>query len=296
MSNPSEWPLSKSAKRILATKDVLKFIKDNVLFRDCYATAIGFYPSAFKHKMQRKHHDDYLVVYCSEGKGTLEIEGNRFEIGPGDLFILPPNIEHRYSASEEKPWSIFWCHFQGQLAADYFEHIGLSGTRNIIRNLNNLELHATFQSLVNAVSYQRDINTFIYASSILRNLLTLTAKLRARTENASAFDAIESVQTFMRENLDKKLRLEQLAKYANLSKFHFSRRYKMHTSLAPLRHFELMKMEHACLMLAASSESVATIADQLGFEDSLYFSRVFKKVTGVSPSNYRDQWGYTLSK
>ena len=94
----------------------------------------------------------------------------------------------------------------------------------------------------------------------------------------------------MRENLDRRLSLEELAQVSNLSKYHFTRKYRDLTGYAPLQHFEHLKVEQACLMLDSSTLNISEIAFQLGYDDPLYFSRVFRKVTGLSPSQYRAQW------
>ncbi|MEP1594525.1 MAG: helix-turn-helix transcriptional regulator, partial [Halieaceae bacterium] len=69
--------------------------------------------------------------------------------------------------------------------------------------------------------------------------------------------------------------------------FHFSNRYKKLTGYSPVKHFLNMKMEHACYLLDSSDLSVKAIASQLGYEDPLYFSRIFSKTIGMSPRSYR---------
>ena len=91
----------------------------------------------------------------------------------------------------------------------------------------------------------------------------------------------------MRENIDKRLSLDELAGLANLSRFHFANRYKALTGYSPIKHFLHLKMEAACRMLDTSRRSIGSIAEELGYTDALYFSRAFKGVVGLSPRDYR---------
>ena len=91
----------------------------------------------------------------------------------------------------------------------------------------------------------------------------------------------------MLEHIDQPLTLDMLAASANMSKFHFSKRYKALTGYSPVKHFLNMKMEHACSLLDGSDLSVGAIASRLGYDDPLYFSRLFSRTVGISPRRYR---------
>ena len=132
------------------------------------------------------------------------------------------------------------------------------------------------------------IRAFINAANQLRHLLTQTA-LDIRTSQARNHQGLqlEQVQGFMLENLDQHLSLDQLAAHANMSKYHFSNRYKALTGYSPIKHFLNMKMEHACGLLDGTDLSVGAIASRLGYDDPLYFSRLFSRTVGISPRAYR---------
>jgi len=78
-----------------------------------------------------------------------------------------------------------------------------------------------------------------------------------------------------------------MAKYCNLSKTYFIRKFQKKYGYSPLVYFNRLKIESACQLLLVSKRSVKEIAFALGFNDPLYFSRLFQKVMGTSPSEYR---------
>ncbi len=291
VSDPSNWPLSKGGVRVLVPRAILQQLRQDVLTRDCYPTALGFYPSAHQHKMRRLEHDDYLLMYCVDGAGHLEGEKEgrlkfKASIRAGDVVILPPGVAHQYAAKAAQPWSLFWCHFRGAEAEAFYRHIRFD-EEPIVRGMSDLSLQGGFSSLLSVAGSGYSEAVFVHAANQLRQILTLIARLRAREQRAEEADALASVQAYMRDNLHRRLTLDDLAQVSKLSKFHFNRRYKALTGYPPLQHFIHLRIEQACYLLESSNLGVAEIAFQLGYEDPLYFSRVFRKVTGRAPSSYR---------
>ncbi|MBY6189857.1 AraC family transcriptional regulator [Microbulbifer agarilyticus] len=287
MSEPSSWPLPSSGLRYLAPKFILDHLSENLLTRECYPTALGYYPSAKGHSMRRASHDDYLLLYCDSGAGQLSAGAFDGGIDRGDVLILPPGLAHQYSADGDAPWTIYWCHFRGALADVFFQHVGLNSETPVLKGIADPALQSSFKSLLSIARTGYGKTAFVHAANQLRQILTLLARLRKRRERVQKNFDYEVVHTYMLDNIDLPLTLETLASVCNLSKYHFARKYKELTGYAPLQHFTHLKVEHACFLLDSSELSIGEISFQLGFEDPLYFSRTFKKVTGLSPTTYR---------
>ena len=95
------------------------------------------------------------------------------------------------------------------------------------------------------------------------------------------------MQALLRAHLHETLNLDELAAAFNLSRFHFAKTYRDLTGQAPIEAFIQMKMAHACRLLDESQLEVRQIAEQLGYADPYYFSRLFRRVVGLAPSHYR---------
>lgn len=100
-------------------------------------------------------------------------------------------------------------------------------------------------------------------------------------------DPVAQSINFMLENLGRKLRLDDLALAVDLSASHFSRLFQARTSHSPIDYFIQLKVQNACRLLDNYSWLISDVAREAGFEDQFYFSRVFHKVMGMSPANYR---------
>ena len=267
---------------------MLETLREHPLTRDCYPTAMGFYPSAAGHRMRRSQHDDNLLLYCVEGIGRLRCHGQSCKVGAGDLVLLPRGVAHSYAADKRTPWTIYWVHFLGRSAAAFLDYLGYRETRPVVHTGVSPALVAGFNQLAAVRESGYGSAAFINAANLLRQLLTQLA-LESGQQQASQTSALDLalVQGYMQDNLDRNLELEELAAVAHLSKYHFSSRYKALTGYSPIKHYLHMKMQRACHLLDNSDMSIKAVAAALGYGDPLYFSRLFKKTLGLSPRAYR---------
>ncbi len=98
---------------------------------------------------------------------------------------------------------------------------------------------------------------------------------------------IEQSVTYMAQHLDEPLQVATLAAQANVSPSHFFALFKRRIGSAPIDYFTRLRMQRACHLLKQTSLSVKEIAAELGYDDPFYFSRVFKSVNRMAPSDYR---------
>ena len=287
MSSPSKWPLSDESIRFIAPTFLINNLKNHPLTRDCYPTAIGYYPKALGHRMQRLKPDDNLLLYCVEGQGALTVNGNRSSVNAGDCILLCQGISHEYSADAHNPWTLYWVHFQGDRAKNFLDYMGYKDDQQQFFVGVSAMLIATFNQLLAARRTGYSDPAFINAANQLRHLFTQFALQSQQPDAEPETLNLVNVQAYMHDNIHRALDLDALAAVAGLSKFHFSHRYRTQTGYPPIRHFTHMKMEAACRLLDTTEQSVKSIALGLAFDDPLYFSRVFRKIIGRSPRQYR---------
>lgn len=288
MSAPSKWPLPNAGIRFVTPAFMVEKLARHPLTKDCYPTAMGYYPAASGHAMVRDRHDDNLLLYCAAGRGILKTGDWRGKIGPGAVVLLPQGLPHSYRAHRTDPWTLYWVHFQGASTGIFVQYLGFREGRPVVQAGVSPTLLAAFTSLMGVRRTGYSSRAFINAANQLRHLFTQMA-LEIRATQASGRNNLnlDRVQGFMLEHLNQQLDLDTLAASANLSKYHFSTRYKKLTGYSPIRHFLNMKMEHACHLLDSSNMSVQAISAELGYDDPLYFSRLFSNTIGLSPRAYR---------
>jgi AraC-like DNA-binding protein len=249
---------------------------------------MGYYPEASGHRMRRERHDDNLLIYCVSGRGSVRAGDWVGAIRPGTVVLLPQGLGHHYEAHPRDPWTLYWVHFQGPSTGIFMQYLGYREGSPVVEAGVSPVLVAAFTNLMEVRRTGYSTRAFINASNQLRHLLSQMAlEIRAHQGRSSSNFDLDQVHGFMLEHIDQPLTLDQLAARANLSKYHFSTRYKQLTGYSPIKHFLNMKMEHACHLLDSSDLSVQAIAAAVGYEDPLYFSRLFSKTIGLSPRAYR---------
>lgn len=288
MSNPSKWPLPHAGIRFITPTFMIEKLARHPLTKDCYPTAMGYYPRASGHRMLRERHDDNLLLYCTEGQGRLAADSWAGDIGPGQIMLLPQGLTHAYEADPEDPWSLYWIHFQGASTRVLMQYLGYRDGRIVADAGVSPLLIGAFTSLLEVRRTGYSTRAFINAANHLRHLVTqMSMEISAHAGRLQSGFELDNVQAYMLEHIDQAVTLESLAGVANMSKYHFSNRYKELTGYSPIKHFLNMKMEHACRLLDSTDLGVGEISRRVGYEDPLYFSRLFRKTIGSSPRGYR---------
>lgn len=281
----SNWPLPVGGQRFITPPRLRRLLARHALSSGCYPLAMGFYPEAAGHQMRRERPEDHLLIYCRSGGGWLESKDGRFEITAGDLLVLPKDIAHAYGADAHSPWTIYWVHFDGSLSEDFLRLLGKPSLRRIGVQPRLL---ADFEALLAVQRQGLNAVPFIHAAHRLQAMLSSLAVLPARVnlKSGRVLD-IEAVQAVMREHLRGSLNLDELAAHFRLSRFHFAKTYRALTGHAPIQDFIQLKMALACRLFDRGDLDVRQVAEQLGYDDPYYFSRLFRKVVGMAPSHYR---------
>jgi AraC-like DNA-binding protein len=274
-------------RKVLATRCV-----NDVLISSLYITDVGYYPKAQFHYRERPHGaDQNILIYCQEGRGSVSIGKINYDISPGEFFIVPAKTAHTYAADEKKPWTIYWVHFKGSIAEPLVSLLESrsGGNRSFIKYPErSLSL---FNEMYNELTRGYGIDHLRYANICLSQFLTTfiynekynpSGKLPDKSETDTAID-------FMNRRIDQIITLEDIAAAVNLSPSHFSVLFKKKTGFTPIEYFNHLKIQKACQYLLFTNLRIKEIALELGIGDPYYFSRMFSKVMGMSPNEYRDK-------
>lgn len=283
----SDWPLSGEGVRFITPPFMVAQLQQHPLTEGLYPTAMGYYPQAAGHRMQRQQHGDYLLIYCTEGKGRLHCDDRSYRIGQGDFVLLAKGQAHSYQANSKQPWTIYWLHFNGRLAENFFQHSQMSSP--VIHIGVQPRVVRIFDGLSELRRSAYRMEEFIQGCHQLQALLSYIALL-ARQQRPQSGEALdwERLRATMQERVHSQLNLDELAASVNLSKYHFTKKFKSWSGQSPIQYFINMKIQRACYLLDSSAKSVKQVAAAVGYDDPYYFSRLFKKVIGHSPRDYRN--------
>lgn len=277
---------------VLPRKIINDLCLTNAITKGLYVTDIGYYPKAKHHYRLRQHGaDQHILIYCVEGKGKVQIEKKSYPLNPDDLIIIPAGTPHNYSADEKDSWTIYWIHFKGIIAnavvdamiAQFKGHQGTVTFQN-----KRIEL---FDDIYGNLERGYGNDNLCYANMCVWHFLSsflYDEKFNLPEKKESKQDTIiEPSINFMQKHLSETLRLSDIAESVNVSVPHYSFLFKQKTGFAPMEYFNQLKVQKACQYLLFTDLRIKEISEQLGIEDPYYFSRMFTRLMGLSPKEYR---------
>lgn len=255
-----------------------------------YPTDIGWFPEARFHFRSRPDGaaQDHLMM-CIGGHGHVIVDGEENHLQSGELLIIPRHSRHKYWAGEDDPWSIYWMHFLGRESDYYLDRIPGPGQPVPMDRDTQQEAVRLFRDCLSTLESGYALSSLIYAAQSARHILSLLLFRNPSfpVEQTAGHVQLGGTLEYMREQISEPMSLEDFARHADLSVSHFSELFREQTGLSPMAHFTQLKIRQACRLLDLTQKPVKAVAIETGYSDPYYFSRVFKKIMGISPNKYR---------
>ena len=247
------------------------------------------------HTSRREKLQSYLCFLVEDGEGELVYEGKGYHLSAGDVVFIDCRKTYSHSTGERdagKLWALRWCHFYGPsmpaIYAKYCERGGLPVIRGADASQYTAIL-ADIYALASSSDYIRDMRI----NGKLNDLLTLLMESSWHHEahaNAPKKMDVSLVKSFLDEHYSEKLSLESVASHFFIDKYYLARLFKEQYGVTLVTYLQQVRITHAKRMLRFTDKSIEKIGLECGIGELNYFSRVFKKLEGVSPSEFRRMW------
>ncbi|GGD84876.1 AraC family transcriptional regulator [Paenibacillus nasutitermitis] len=279
-------------KIIVLPPYILKDMVAHPLIRQLYITDIGYFPKARHHYRDRPLGCEmHILIYCAGGEGWIT-RGSQpsVRVTAQTLTVIPAGMPHSYGADENNPWSIYWFHLMGEDAAAFFGSLNTEAGQlrmTLSHSVKLLDLFEQCYDILSAKPYSMDHQ--VHVSQIMRYWLSFAGLMNAGAGGDRSERHIEQAIQFMQEQLESNLTLEKLAAHTRISRQHLNHLFKQSTGFAPIDYYLRMKIQRAGQLLDLTDRSMKDISLSLGFQDPYYFSRLFKKMIGLSPTEYRNK-------
>jgi AraC family transcriptional regulator, arabinose operon regulatory protein len=279
-------------QRIQIPGPVLKSkVQNNEWLRQLYVCSLGYYPKAERHYTYRKKGlPENFLFYCVDGKGWYKIGDKKYQVMANEFFVLPQNTEHAYGSDTEHPWSIYWIHFGGECLPAFNKMQVVQKFFKPFHIKNSGDVVAHFSKIYKALELGYSTDNLVFANMCLSHFLTLfiyNSRHYSAVGEKDHMDCVDSAILFMQEHINENISLNELSRLYNYSASRFSSIFKQKTGYSPIDYFIQLKMQKASQQLDFTSRSIKDIAFSMGFDDPYYFSKRFKKITGMSPKKYR---------
>jgi AraC family transcriptional regulator, arabinose operon regulatory protein len=234
---------------------------------------------------------DHLIFFTVGGHGRIRLGGHEVMTSAGDIILFAPGTPHDYAALPlDQPWRFYWSHFVARGA--WLEWLKLPEKYPGLASLSIHEssaaarIETAFRRLVQEVNERRAFQEEL-AENALAEVVLLVARQFYRRASRGVDPRIEMVQEYLEQHYHQPVRLDELASLVALSPWRLSHLFKSDTGRTITEALTLLRLGQAARLLEYSSRTAAEIAHDVGLESAFYFSRLFKRVYGISPHDYR---------
>jgi len=235
--------------------------------------------------------DAYALYLVIEGKGVYTIGSSEFKVKENDIFAIYPNVPIRCIADKKNPWELQAVSFDGVDARMLLNAAGFE-PKSPVRTLAPLFAEQIKKVMSGIYSWRgQEIYSTIQSTSMIYLMLSALVKTASWDQSAmppgwTGTVHFQKAIDFIAENYSKPINVTNIAEYVNLSRSRLYRVFMQQIFISPQQYLTEYRIREAIHLLERRKGSVKEIALAVGIEDPLYFSNLFKQVTGKSPKNY----------
>lgn len=239
------------------------------------------------------------LFYVVSGSGVFVAEGVEFPVSKNDMVIINPHVQHT-----EKSWS-----------ASPMEYIvlGIDGLTFSFENIMSAQDGISMQTASGAVYKYNMQRTYVYAylnimleeishkeenyEAVCQNLLEVLLFCMLRNDNLSIIKdkntalnrECTQIKNYLDANYAENITLDTLAALTHMNKYYMAHAFTSYTGLSPIKYLIQKRLQEGKSLLESTTFSIAQISVTLGFSSQSYFSQAFKKATGKTPIQYRNE-------
>ncbi|ERJ13070.1 AraC family transcriptional regulator [Haloplasma contractile] len=301
---------------------MLFYLQKDKFFPNVESIGLSNKLQGFKHK--KIHNDDYMIYIVKDGDLYIMENQDEYHLTAGDVFILEPN--KTYMGYKKSSCQYFHIQFMSEFSFQVLDNDENSFTKMFINNrkkslhgtdeesnkddskydiyipkhfnIKNPNHFLTIENLVNkaiADFNNKFENYYIFVSAIILQILIILSREYVTTiyqtdvntkHTEKVYFIIEKLLGFINSNYQSKINAEMIEDHMNLNYDYLNKLFKRYMDTTIGKYIQMKRINAAKTLIKDTDLNFSDIAYLVGIDDPYYFSKVFKKQTGVSPTNY----------
>lgn len=250
----------------------------------------------YKDALERKQTNRFNFTFVLSGRGTVILNGSTYELTAGSVYHLAPGEYLKIQTSDTDQLRYYSVHFMHHPAEWEGKQLKLGQQPAPLpfeRSFSLLDeydwMNERMQRLYELWKSQAAGFEWIARLQFLNIMHWLGQLLdsKQQQEDQTTRLIMDSMQ-YIREHYAEQLERDQLARMASLSPSYYSIMFKRYSGYTPMEYMNKVRLDHAKQKLRSNREPISTIARDVGFQDPLYFTRLFSREVGMSPRNFRN--------
>ena len=214
----------------------------------------------------QKGRRDYQILYVANGKTHFWFDGREEIVSAGYMVLYNPEV--------------FWIHFTGSDVKNILAYHGISLDEHVFYCGVLPDYKALFRKIIQELQLCR-YGYEDYIASLFNDILLLVDRQQ--------HEQIERAAAYFNENYNTKISIDDYAESLHISTNWFIHNFKQYAGMSPAQYILSLRMVNAQSLLERTTYNIKEISEIVGYENPLYFSRVFKKEIGKSPAQYRKE-------
>ena len=238
----------------------------------------------------------YLFHYVISGQGFFEFNTakgvvHRYNLEPGQGFLIFPGQITMYGADQFQPWKYVWLEFDGLRTAEYLTEAGLTAAQPIYRPRSTAQSAQVRDTMLYIADHPKA--SFLHLTGylcLLLDALIQTSSTRQKPRESQLRDFyVQEAVSYMEQNYQRELTVEEIANACQLNRSYFSKLFKQKKGCPPQEFLIRLRLAKAADLMRSTKISIGDISVSCGYPNQLHFSRAFKQRYGVSPREWRNR-------
>lgn len=232
---------------------------------------------------------DFQLIYVAAGKGHFHFNGKEHIITAGHMVVFRPKEPQKYEYYGTDQTEVYWVHFTGGNVKNILRSYGIKDDMRVIDCGSGLDYQNHFRAMIQEIQMQKEEYDEMAELHLRQILITLHRYINHsnKVDNSQIAEEIDKATQYFTEHYNEEICIDDYAKDHNMSTSWFIRNFKQYIGVTPMQYILSIRIYNAETLLHSSLYNVSEVSNIVGYENPLYFSRIFKKAKGLSPSEYR---------
>lgn len=229
--------------------------------------------------------DHYLIHYVISGCGTYTIGSQSFSVKAGQAFLIYPDTKISYQADHRQPWHYCWAAFTGLDAGLLIRQMPFTEKRPVTDMEDGAAVQQAFKKIWNVRG--SDFEHMIMMTGALYSALALFLKPDDDRPGSSTDYFKQAIDYIQKYYFFYGTGVQEIADYVGINRSYLYTVFKDKSGISPKEYLTRFRVRQAKSLLKETALPISAVAASVGYEDNLYFSKVFRRVSGISPTEYR---------
>lgn len=234
---------------------------------------------------------DYQLLYIAAGRAHFHFDGKEEIVTAGHMVLYRPKEVQKYEYYGKDQTEVYWVHFTGNDVKNILRKYGISDSDRVFYVGSALEYQNLFRRMIAELQMCREDYQELLSMMLRHIFILIHRQINSTKKAGSGFIAeeVDTALTYFNEHYNKEINIQEYAASRNMSISWFIRSFKKYTGFTPMQYILSIRISNAESLLEATEYNVTEISNIVGYENPLYFSRIFKKMKGLSPTEYRSR-------